>query len=179
MDKKILYAFRTHILMIFREIIAGAKPNIDNERVTDEHCHLVLKVLKDDLETQNKFVEAAKLFDEARVHWVKDLKRDQFRIKDIKDFTDLLLTKIRNVTTVTTDLVEDENHRYTGKIVKIFRDKFRSQCGFIERKPDNIFFHSSAAKGINLIGKEGSLVSYKVTTNPKSGQLIAVDVEIE
>lgn len=173
------YAFRTHILMIFRELIAGAFPNMNNERMVDEHCQLVLKVLKDNKATSDKFIQALKIFDEAREHWVNTLKRDKFRIKDIKDFTGLLLSNIRKVKTVATDLVEDISFRYKGKIVKIFKDRFGSYCGFIERNPENIFFHSSSAKGINLFDKEGHFATYKVSTNPKSGQLLAVDIEVE
>lgn len=178
LDKKLYYPYRTQILMIFREIIAGNKPNINNEMIVDEHCHLILKVLKSDIETKKKFKDSSELFEETRKHWINDLKKNQFSIKDNKDFTDLLLTRIRKVETITTDLVEDLNFRYTGKIVKIIRDKFGSHCGFIERNPNNIFFHSNSAKGLNLFDKEGALVSYKVSTNPKSGQLLAIDVEI-
>ena len=74
--------------------------------------------------------------------------------------------------------MEDKEFRYTGKIVKIIKDKFGSACGFIERNPSNIFFHSSSAKGINLIGKEGALLCYILSINPKTGQLLAVDVEL-
>ena len=176
---KKLYAFRTHLLMIFRELTAGPRPNINNLTIANEHSQLVLAVLKDDTKTKNKFMEAASVFNEARKYWIEVMKRDQFRIKDNKDFTDLVLTRIRKVNTVTTDLVEDENYRYSGNIVKIIKDRFGSFAGFIERRPNNIFFHSSSAKGINLFGREGSLVSYKVTTNPKNGQLIATDIEIE
>ena len=177
-DKKLYYAFRTQILMIFRELIAGTKPNINNEMIVDEHCQLILKVLKEDSQTKNKFIDSVKLFEETRKHWITDLKRDKNGIKDNKDFTDLLISKIRKVTTVSTDLVEDANFRYKGKIVKIIKDKFGSHCGFIERNPNNIFFHSNSTKGLNLFDKEGTLVTYKVSTNPKTGQLLAVDVEL-
>lgn len=178
-DKKGYYPFRSHILMVFREIVAGKSPNINNERIVDEHCQTILKVLKSDNTTKDKFQEALQLFDEVRNTWIHDLKKDQYRIKDVKEFTALLLKRVRKTNTQMTDLVEDENFRYKGKIVKIIRDRFGTHCGFIERQPNNIFFHSSSAKGINLFGCEGELVSYKVRTNPKSGQLIAVEVEKE
>lgn len=177
-EKKSYYAFRAHILMIFRELVAGPSPNINNERIVDEHSHLVLKVLKDDKSTSDKFLEAINIFSEARNHWINNLKRDRYAIKDVKDFTSLLLSRVRKKQTIKTDLVDDPNYIYTGKIVKIFKDRFGSYCGFIERSPENIFFHSSAAKGINLYDKLESLVTYKVSTNPKSGLLLAVDVEL-
>jgi len=178
-DKKSFYAFRTHLLMIFREIIAGKRPNLNIEKVVVEHCQLVLSVLKDEDQCKNKFIEASQIFDKTRRRWVEEFNKSQFSIKDNKEFTDLLLTTIRNVSTVTTDLVEDESYRYKGTIVKLFKDRFGTYCGFIDRNPTDIFFHSSSAKGINLFEKLGHLISYKVSTNPKNGQLIAVDLELE
>lgn len=178
-DKKSFYAFRTHLLMIFRELSGGPRPNINVEKIVNEHCQLVLTVLKDEDRCRKKFIEASEVFEQTRNHWVTVLKRDRFGIKDNKEFTDLLLSKIRNSTTITTDLVEDENFRYKGQIVKIFKDRFGTNCGFIGRNPADIFFHSSSAKGIDLFGKEGNYVTYKVSTNPKNGQLIAVDLDLE
>jgi hypothetical protein len=178
-ERKSFYAFRTHLLMIFREITGGNRPNINSEKIVNEHCQMILSYLKDEDKCRKKFVEASEIFEQTRQHWIKDLKRDQFRIKDNKDFTDLLLTGIRKSTTIITDLVEDENFRYKGPIVKIFKDRFGTYCGFIGRNPNDIFFHSSSAKGIDLFGKVGHLATYKVSTNPKNGQLIAVDIEVE
>lgn len=178
-DKKLFYAFRTHILMIFRELTGGDKPNINKEKIVDEHCHLVLSVLKNDEVCKEKFIEASTLFEETRSYWIENLKKNQYSIKDNKEFTDLLLTRIRKVSTITTDLVDDVDYLYKGPVVKIFKDKFGTFCGFIERKPTDIFFHSSSAKGIDLNGKVGHLVTYKVTTNPKNGQLIATDICLE
>ncbi|MBL7903629.1 MAG: AIPR family protein [Bacteroidales bacterium] len=178
-NKKSFYAFRTHLLMIFREITGGARPNINVEKIANEHSQLVLSYLKDEDKCRQKFIEASEIFEQARQHWVIVLKRDQYRIKDNKDFTDLLLTGIRKSTTITTDLVEDENYKYKGPIVKIFKDRFGTYCGFIGRNPNDIFFHSSSAKGIDLFGKVGHLVTYKVTTNPKNGQLIATDIDLD
>lgn len=177
LNKKSLYPFRSHLLMIFRELVAGNRPNINSEKTIDEHCQLLLQVLKNDALTLEKFKNASELFEETRHFWINDLKKGQFRIKDVKEFTEVLLTKIRKSQTKTTDLVEDEEFRYKGRIVKIIKDKFGSHCGFIERQPKDIFFHSSSAKGINLFGCEGELVSYQVSTNPKNGQLIAINVE--
>lgn len=178
-NKKSFYSFRTHLLMIFREITGGSRPNINVEKIANEHSQIVLSYLKNEDKCRQKFIEASEIFEQARQHWINVLKRDQFGIKDNKDFTDLLLTRIRKATTVTTDLVEDENYRYKGPIIKILKDRFGTYCGFIGRNPNDIFFHSSSAKGIDLFGKVGHLVTYKVTTNPKNGQLIATDIDLE
>lgn len=171
------YTFKYHLLMIFRELIAGASPSLNNEQIADEHSSLVLRVLKDDNRTFEYFNESIGVFEKARELWAKDLKRNIHGIKDNKEFTDLLIKILRDTNTVSTDLVDDPDYIYRGRIVKIIKDRFGKYCGFIERRPDNIFFHSSSAKGLDLFNAEGKVVSYKVSTNPKSGQLLAIDVE--
>lgn len=100
LDKKTFYPFRMHVLMIFRELVGGIKININNENIVDEQSHLILSILKNTGETNKKFLESASLFEEAKQHWVNDLKKDQSGIKDVKDFTDLILARIRKISTV-------------------------------------------------------------------------------
>lgn len=171
------YTFKYHLMMIFRELIAGKNPNVNNERTIDEHSQLVLSVLKDEIKTIEYFKNTIQIFENRRNYWTKNLQKSFHGIKDNKDFTTLLIKELRKGKEITTDIVEDDNYVYKGKIVKIIKDRYGKYCGFIERKPNNIFFHSSSSKGMNLFGSENKLVSYKVSTNPKSGQLLAVDVE--
>ncbi|NDV67511.1 AIPR family protein [Dysgonomonas sp. 25] len=179
LDKPKHYTYKYHLMMIFRELIAGKSPNINSEQMVDEHSRLILNVLKSDDKTLAKFVESIDIFDKTREHWEKELHKSPHGIKDNKDFTLLLLKRVRKNNQHVTDLVDDVDFRYKGKIVKIIKDKFGKYCGFIERKPNNVFFHSNSAKGLNLFNSEGKLVSYRVSTNPKSGQLLAVDVNFE
>lgn len=174
---KSYYTFKYHLLMIFRELIAGRSPNVNNERIVDEHSQIVLNVLKNKSATLEKFKKSIELFDKTRDEWSKQLGKNVHGIKDNKDFTFLLLKNLRDNGQNISDTVEDENFVYKGKIKKIIKDRYGKYCGFIERKPDNIFFHSASAKGMKLFDAEGKLVSYKVSTNPKSGQFLAVDVE--
>lgn len=176
LDKR-FYTFKYHLLMIFREIIAGTSPNVNSERVVDEHSQLVLDVLKDETKSLNNFNSAIEEFKKTRDIWTRKMGRSIHGIKDNKEFTNLLLTELRKNNQSVSDTVEDKDYLYKGVIKKIIKDRYGKYCGFIDRKPNNIFFHSSSAKGMNLYGSEGKLVSYKVSTNPKSGQLLATDVE--
>ena len=163
--------------MIFRELIAGPPPSINSEKQIDEHSQTVLKVLKNENETIEFFKKSISLFDKQRSKWSNELHRSPDGIKDIKDFTDLLISAIPQNIGFTSDLIEDENFVYKGKIVKIIKDRFGKYCGFIERQPNDIFFHSSSTKGMIFFDAEGKLVSYKVSTSPKNGKLIAVDID--
>ncbi len=174
---KSFYTFKYHLLMIFRELIAGPNPNVNSERVIDEHSQLILKVLKSDEQSIKMFNSSIKIFEKVRDVWSKEMSKSIHGIKDNKDFTELLLKELRNHKIVVSDTVEDKDYIYKGFIKKIIKDRYGKFCGFIDRKPNNIFFHSSSVKGMKLFDAEGKLVSYKVSTNPKTGQLLATDVE--
>ncbi|MEZ4805836.1 MAG: AIPR family protein, partial [Bacteroidia bacterium] len=118
------YTFKYHLLMIFREIIAGSSPNVNNERMVDEHSQLVLKVLKDKNNTIDKFKESIDIFDTTKDEWAAKLKKNIHGIKDNYEFTKLLIKNLKTAGSTTSDMVEDEDFVYKGKIVKIIKDRF-------------------------------------------------------
>ena len=134
-------------------------------------------MLKIDQKSIEQFNSAIQIFIKTRDIWTKEMDKSIHGIKDNKDFVNLLLSELRKKNTIKTDTVEDMDYVYKGVIKNIIKDRYGKYCGFIDRRPNNIFFHSSSVKGIQLLNSEGKLVSYKVSTNPKSGQLLATDVE--
>jgi hypothetical protein len=177
--KQELHSFRSHILMVFRELLAGPCPDINHEKKIDEHSQLVLNTLKNQKETEAKFKKAIEIFLLSRNIWIKELGKSQFGIKDIEDFTKLLIGEARKQTTIKSELQEDKEYRYKGKVVKVLQDRYGKYCGFISRQPNDIFFHSSVNKGLNFYNLLGRYVSYEVDVNPKNNNLIAVQVEVE
>lgn len=177
-NKKDFYAFRPHILAAFRESIAGRCPNINNERAIDEHSLTVLKVLKSEQETKNRLNQIIDVFKAVKDKWVNQLRRNVHGMKDVSDFTDLLLTETRlRFNPANQELSASEDEKYFGRVLRIHIDKYGKKFGFIERQPDNIFFHSNNNRGLDFFDIEGKLVSYKISTNPRDGRLLAVDVE--
>lgn len=174
-----LKPYKPHLLMIFRQAIAGFTPSLFYEKPIDEHSQKILEVLKNDGLTNQRFEESAKIFKDTATKWTGELKRSRFAMKDVQDFT-VLLTKETNkyYSTKHSELAEDEDKIYRGVVIKTMHDKFGNYCGFIKRQPDNIFFHSRQNKDLNFIGLEGKVVTYKVTTNPKNNQLLATELEI-
>ncbi|HRB71844.1 MAG TPA: AIPR family protein [Flavobacterium sp.] len=172
-----LKPYKAHLLMIFRESIAGKVPSINNEKPIDEHSQKLISVLKDQQLTAKRFEEVAKVFKETMTKWINSGK-SRFAIKDIPDFTSFLLSESQKHFIVKAQtLSNDEDFVYKGVVVKTIFDRFGNYCGFIKRSPDNIFFHTQQNKDLNFVGLEGKFVSYKVTVNPKDNRQLAVNVE--
>jgi hypothetical protein len=172
-----LYAFKMHILMIFREIVSGPVPDINDEVPTENVCRKLLFVLKDNNKSAENFQRAVKVFDDARNTWIEVMKRDQFRIKDVKDFTDLLLSMLQSGSN---NIVSGaESNRFFGKIMHLGIDRNGQTYGFISRQslPD-IFFHSDKSPGVDFSGKRYFRVSYEIERDSMSGSTVAVNIGI-
>ena len=173
-----LKPYKAHLLMMFRESIAGKAPSINNEKPIDDYSQKIITVLKKPQLTTRQFEEVAKVFKNTMNKWTGELEKSRFAIKDVPDFTTLLLSDTQKYFTVkVTTISDDEDFVYKGVVMKTMLDRFGNFCGFIKRSPDNIFFHLQQNKDLNFIGLEGKLVSYKVSINPKDNRQLAVNVE--
>lgn len=171
-------SYKPHILMLFRESIAGYIPSFYKEKSIDAHCEKILKVLKNDLIALEHFKKVIKLFDSAMHIWETDLGKTRRGTKDVVLFTEHLLKVSRDK--YIHEIIEEEadNEKvYSGKVLNIIRDKFGNKCGFIKRQPENIFFHSSVNNNISFEYLTGKWVKYKVEINNKTKREYAIDVE--
>ena len=170
-DDKEYATYKQHILMIFCEIVAGNVPSFNEEKNIEKYCDKVLDILKDNSKTNNKFTESIKIFANFKTRWIDELKKDRFRIKDNKEFTDLLLEDIRksNAKVTKEQIVEKNNNAdndiFYGEIVAIKQDWRGRHYGFINDKnrPNDIFFHQDQSKHLDFFNNLiGCTVIYKV-----------------
>jgi len=173
-----LKPYKAHLLMMFRESIAGKSPSINSEKQIDDYSQKIVTILKNPQSTTKQFEEIAKVFKQTISKWTKDLGKSRFAIKDVPDFTLFLLKETQKHFSIKSEtLSNDEDFVYKGVVMKTMIDRFGNRCGFIRRSPDNIFFHSQQNKSLSFLALEGKLVSYKVSFNPKDNKTVAVNVE--
>lgn len=174
-----LRAYKAHLLMMFRESIGGKCPNINFEKPIDDYSQKIIAVLKNDQATKKQFDDVANLFKKTMSVWIDQMGKSRFAIKDVPEFTLLLLTETqKNFSAKPEGLSNDEDFIYKGVVMRTLLDRFGNSCGFIKRSPDNIFFHSQQNKNLNFSQLDGKLVSYKVAITPKDNRPLAIDVEI-
>ena len=174
-----LKAYKAHLLMMFRESIAGKCPNINFEKPIDDYSQKVITVLKNEQATKKQFEEIAILFKKTMSVCITQMGNSRFAIKDVPEFTILLLNETQKSFSVKTEgLSNDEDFIYKGVVMRTFLDRVGNFCGFIRRSPDNIFFHSQQNKTLKFNQLDGKLVSYKVAVNPKDNRPLAINVEL-
>lgn len=173
-----LKPYKAHLLMMFRESIGGNVPNINNEKPIDIYSQRIINILKNQDLLIKQFEAVAKLFKQTINKWTTDLGKSRFAIKDVPEFTTLLLAETQRHFSIKVEVLSnDEEFIYTGVVTKTLIDRFGNFCGFIKRSPDNIFFHAQQNKNLDFMRLEGKFVSYKVSINPKDNRQVAMNVE--
>jgi cold shock CspA family protein len=179
-DKR-YYTYKQHILMIFSEIIEGNVPSINEEKNIEAYSNKILDILKDDSKAYIKFKEAIKIFDETKNEWIEKSEKNRFAIKDVKEFTELLLKNILKINKKVLAKNNNIDDIYFGEIVAIRQDRYETYYGFIsdKNKPNDVFFHQNQSRSLDLSDKNiiGSTVTYKLMED-HSGRIMAKDVKL-
>jgi len=173
------FPYKAHLLMMLREKVGGTAPNMNFETGVDEHSMKIINTISKKTEAEKLFIELSMVLEKSRKHWVEVLKRNQYGIKDVPEFTDLLLKDIRTRYAIkVSELSTDENYVYKGIVLNTRLDKFGNWYGYVKRPPENVFFHSNFNKRLNFEDLAGKLVSYKIQVNKTNGKTFATDVEL-
>lgn len=173
---KDMRSFKPHLLMMFREAVGGTLPPI-NEKIIDEHSKKLLAVLADPKSCETIFLRVAKVFNDSRKMWVQDLLKNRFGMKDIPDFTNLLLKNIRSEYSVKPIKYEESIPIYISTVAYTRLDKKENWIGFINNDPEKIFFHEFYNKGLDFTNLSGKTVEYKLRKG-QDGRYSAFDIRI-
>jgi hypothetical protein len=174
-----LKPYKAHLLMMFRESIAGRCPKISDEKNIDAYSLKIVEILKDDIKVEKQFDEVAKLFLATKKKWINQMGKSQFAIKDVPDFTKLLLAETQKEFPIKgNDLKNDEKFVCKGVVMSVKMDSHGYYFGFIKRTPNNIFFHAKQNSALDFANIEGKQVSYTVSKNTKDGKTIAINIKV-
>ncbi len=159
-----------HVLTVVRELIDPNMPSIHKEKEIDIYCNKLIAEITGDSVSIIK--RALGILNHCKDIWANEMGRSIHGIKDVSEFTQLLIQQTSNK--------KQKPLRDTGIVRKILSDRYGLQYGFIQRSPDDVFFHSKANSHLDFSTLAGRLVSYVIQDNPyKSGQQVATDVRIE
>jgi hypothetical protein len=172
-------SYKAHLLMMFRQYVAGNCPNISSERLIDDHSRRLLDILRNESEAHKTFEYVATLLHACMQSWVRDLNRSRYAMKDVEDFTDFVLKRTREESAAPKHPVAVEAESiYRGVVIRTLIDRYGRPCGFIRKFPNNIFFHSMECLGLEFSNLEGKVVDYKIKNSLVDGRPHAVDVVI-
>jgi cold shock CspA family protein len=143
-DYKDYEPFRWHLYLIFRLIVGEDIPKLNKGYKIESYCKKFLDLLKES-NFEKHLKNAIIIFENARSRWANQGK-SIYGIKDIKEFTDLLLVE-NSLKKINKEEVIEQS--FKGKIIRLIPKNSDLWYGFIE-SPDfelNIYFDSRSHKG--------------------------------
>lgn len=152
----IFYTYKMQIMMIYKELIGGKSPDINNKKEIEKYCNLMGEFFKDIKKCKTSAYQAVELFKEISERWIEEYGatyRDNR--KDNTEFTHYILNYIWNKP------LDIKSIKNNGKVLKINLDRHGKLYGFIQCSPNNILFHENENPSIN-INYEGKRVIYDV-----------------
>jgi len=176
---KDLRSYKPHLLMMFREAIGGTLPPINDVRLIDEHSKKLLQVLKKIENSKPIFLSIAELFKKVREQWSKEYGRSIYGMKDVPDFTKLLLKTVQSEYSVKQVRFEKSERIIDSCVLFTLKDRNNKWYGFISGDPVNIFFHESYNSNLDFKSIKGKKVEYKLGKSKDGTKLYAFDVKVK
>lgn len=164
---KYIKTYKPHILMMFRQSIAGYPPSFSKERTLDKHCELILEYLNNENRFKERILEIVSIFTNAMTKWTTELGKSQRGTKDVETFTKHLLAETNSHYQLSSKIVTDKKQaKFIGQVLNVIRDKYGNHCGFISKEPNDIFFHSGDNPNIDFNSLKQKSVIYEVLPTP-------------
>lgn len=166
---KTLLPFRSHLGMIMREFLQGRRPDLAQIPAIDNYCEQILSYLFDCGNFRASLLNAVEFFDECRKEWIDALGRSPDGLRDVQNFTRLILCRIRGNFRETDGssfiadegTVVDNDEVMIGKVVKIFRDKNLQLAGFVRCGDVDYFIHSTASPDFDFDEISGNRLRFR------------------
>ena len=95
-------------------------------------------------------------------------------MKDIAEFTELLLNEIRIEFSIKPVKFEKSDKIYVSTVLFTRMDKHSKWFGFIQDTPDDIFFHEFNNKNLDFTSLKGRKIEFKIN-DEKRGNIYAYD----
>ena len=131
---RLVKTYKPHILMMFRQSIAGYVPSFNKETQIDEHSHKILNILKDPNTLDKKFNEIINLFKSSIKKWEEELGKSRRGTKDVEVFTQHLINEVNlKYNYKANEINIPKRNLYVGTILNTIKDKHGKYYGFISK----------------------------------------------
>lgn len=158
---KDILTYKNQILCLFVESVLEKVPDINSRNIND-YCNQLVELINNAQEFEKKINETIVLFGSIKKDWVKEKgKQYIYAIKDNPIFTRYMLTKIRGGNT--SQIINDENETFRGKVITIKKDRNDLYYGFIKNYPKDVFIHEDDNPRVRFFDLLDKDVVYTIT----------------
>ena len=94
--EKWYFTYKSHLLMIYSQLVAGAKPNRKDHKQADAYAKKILSNAIDNNKFELSIQEAMGILSECKRVWVERCRQSPYVMKHVPNFTTLVIKKVRN-----------------------------------------------------------------------------------
>lgn len=162
-DKKLYYPYKLHIMLLVKEIAGGTSPDINQTKEIDTYC----KKLLDKISKKEKLIEyvkkAMECFDRTLDEMVSVRGTSyKYGIKESIEFTQHILVNSGSDLKIGTIDKNTGSKKYRGKVMNISQNTSGLYYGFIQKNPNNIYFHQIDNAELNFSTLKDREVEYEI-----------------
>lgn len=171
--------YKHHIMFIVCETIAGICPSINNSSKIDEYCKKLIPEIINANHYTMEIEKANETLKKVKKEWIK-AHGSKYRhgIKDNSNFTKFLITYIRGGNTDNIEYDTEQALVLRGRVIKCRRDRNGFNYGFIQRIPNDVFFHERDNSKLDFNAIYGKTVLYHLFTDSVTGEDRAEIIEV-
>lgn len=171
--------YKHHIMFIACESIAGICPSINNMHRIDEYCNKLLPAITNSTRYAKEIESAKETLQKAIKKWIKTHgQKYRHGIKDNSNFTKFLITFIRGGNIDNIEYDTEQALVLRGRVIKCRRDRNGFNYGFIQRVPNDVFFHERDNEKLDFNEIYGKTVLYHLFTDSINGEDRAEIIEV-
>lgn len=171
--------YKHHILFIACDSIAGICPNINKDRMIDDYCRKILRVVSDSDQYKKEILNANETLQKTINLWIESHGRKyRHAIKDNSNFTKFLITFIRGGNIDNIEYDANQALVLRGRAIKCRIDRNGFNYGFIQRLPNDVFFHEEDNEELDYSEIYGKTVLYHVFADSVNGEDRAEIIEV-
>lgn len=169
--------FKAHLIMIYFKIVAGEMPFNGNEKQVDEYAEKILSSLYCLEKASENFNKAISIFNQSNAIWVNDMKRSKYALKDVSEFTELLLLMADGKSYVTLkERMRKQAERKEGVLIYI---SIKKRMGYISSGENRYYFSFGSNNKLDFQKiKTGQRLSFEVSSKDYKGRVQALKIRL-
>ena len=170
--------YKAHVLMIYFKLVGGSTPDLKNHKQSDEYAQKVLNSLYDIEKAKSFFKQSVEIFNECNLKWINRLHKSKYAMKDVSEFSELILKTIDNVPLNSLiDKINQQQQERKGIVVRVIPNQGRP-FAYIKCEKEEFFMSSSKNKGLNFRKLKGKNVSFILSLKDGKERVQALNVKI-
>ena len=106
------------------------------------------------------------------------MKKSKYAMKDVQEFTELILKTLNNGKKINISKTEGDIIKNIGVVKKVMKNRAGIYCGYIKLRSEEFFFHFSNNPELDYSNLEGKKVSFEISKPDTKRRIQALNIKV-